>query len=74
MLTESIQEKKSTIVQIMNEVDDLTDDEKSFVLYWLRVKKNAEAAAKADLTVKPNKITTQDIYKERNALRKQKTQ
>ena len=58
----------------MNEVDDLTDDEKSFVLYWLRVKKNAEAAAKADLTVKPNKITTQDIYKERNALRKQKTQ
>ena len=74
MLTESIQEKKSTIVQIMNEVDDLTDAEKSFVLYWLRAKKNAEAAAKADSTVKSNKITTEDIYKERNALRKQKTQ
>ena len=42
MLTEPIQEKKSTIVQIMNEVDDLSDDEKSFVLYWLRAKKNAE--------------------------------
>ncbi len=74
MLTESIQEKKSTIVQIMNEVDDLTDNEKSFVLYWLRAKKNAGSAANADLTVKPNKITLQDIYKERNALRKQKMQ
>ena len=73
MLTEPIQEKKSTIVQVMNEVDDLSDDEKSFVLYWLRAKKNAPAGA-ADLTVKPNKITTQDIYKERNALRKQKLQ
>ena len=74
MLTESIQEKKSTIVQIMNEVDSLSDDEKSFVLYWLRAKKNAETAAKADSTIKPNKVTTADIYKERNALRKQKTQ
>lgn len=74
MLTESIQEKKSTIVQIMNEVDDLTDSEKSFVLYWLRAKKNAQAAAAADLTVKPNNITLQYIYKERNTLRKQKMQ
>ncbi len=74
MLTETIQEKKSTIVQIMNELDDLTDAEKNFVLYWLRAKKNAQAAAAADLTVKPNNITLQDIYKERNALRKQKMQ
>lgn len=32
-------ETKSTIILIMNEVDDLSDDEKSFVLYWLRAKK-----------------------------------
>lgn len=74
MLTEPIQKKKSTIIQIMNEVDDLSDNEKSFVLYWLRAKKNAQAAADANLTVKPNKITTEGIYKERNALRKQKMQ
>ncbi len=39
MLKESIQERKSTLVQIINEVDDLTDEEKGFVLYWLRAKK-----------------------------------
>ena len=74
MVKETIKEKKSTLVQIMNEVDDLSDAEKSFVLYWLRAKKNAQAAAKADSTVKPNKLTTADIYKERNAARKQKMQ
>ncbi len=73
MLKEPIQKKKSTLVQIMNEVDTLTDDEKSFVLYWLKAKKNARFAAEADLTVKPNNITLTDIYKERNAIRKQKT-
>lgn len=39
MPKEFIQEKKSTLVQIINEVDDLTDEEKGFVLYWLRAKK-----------------------------------
>lgn len=73
MLKEPIQKKKSTLVQIMNEVDTLTDDEKSFVLYWLKAKKNTPFAAEADLTVKPNNITLRDIYKERNAIRKQKT-
>ena len=74
MVKEPIQQKKSTLVQIMNEVDTLTDDEKSFVLYWLKAKKNVQAAAEADLTVKPNKITPAAIYKERNAARKQKMQ
>ena len=74
MLKEPIQEKKSTLVQIMNEVDGLTDKEKSFVLYWLKAKKNAQGAAEADLTVKPNNISLTDIYIERNAARKQKMQ
>lgn len=74
MLKEPQQEKKSTLVQIMNEVDDLTDEEKSFVLYWLRTKKNAQSAARADLTILPNSITLDEIYEERNALRKQKVQ
>jgi len=39
MLKEPIQKRKSTLVQIMNEVDGLTDDEKRFVLYWLKTKK-----------------------------------
>ncbi len=74
MLNEPVQEKKSTLVQIINEVDDLTDEEKSFVLYWLRAKKNAQTAAQADLTILPNDITPEDIYEERNAVRKQKLQ
>lgn len=74
MLKEPQQEKKSTLVQIMNEVDDLTDEEKSFVLYWLRTKKNALSAAQADLTILPNSITLDEIYEERNTLRKQKVQ
>ncbi len=45
MLKESIQERKSTLVQIINEVDNLTDEEKGFVLYWLRAKKSTQAAA-----------------------------
>ncbi len=57
MLIEPIQDKKSTFVQIINEVDDLTDEEKSFVLYWLRAKKSAQAATQADLTILPNNIT-----------------
>jgi len=74
MLKEPIQKRKSTLVQIMNEVDGLTDDEKRFVLYWLKTKKNVQTAPEAALTVKPNNITLTDIYKERNAARKQKTQ
>lgn len=44
------------------------------VLFYigLEQKKNAQAAEEADLTVKPNSIRPDDIYKERNALRKQK--
>ncbi len=72
MLKEIIEKDKSTLVQIMNEVDGLTEDQKNFVLYWLKVKKNAKAAARADKTVQPNNITVSDIYKERNAIRKQK--
>lgn len=72
MLKEPILEKRSTIVQIMNEVDNLTDDEKSFVLYWLRAKKNSTEAAEADLTVKSNNISPEDIYTERDILRQQK--
>ncbi|HEX5150458.1 MAG TPA: hypothetical protein VFW07_03355 [Parafilimonas sp.] len=72
MLREIEEEKKSTLVQIINEVDELNDDEKRFVLYWLRAKKNAPIAAAADRTTKPNKIAVADIYKERKAARKQK--
>ncbi|MDQ6813506.1 MAG: hypothetical protein M3040_07220 [Bacteroidota bacterium] len=72
MLKESLKENKSKLVQIMNEVDELSEDEKSFVLYWIRAKKNAQAAAKADLTVLPNDITTDEIYNERDTARKQK--
>ena len=72
MLKEFIQEKKSTLVQIINEVDDLTDEEKGFVLYWLKAKKSAQAATQANLTIIPNNITPEDIYEERNAVRKQK--
>jgi hypothetical protein len=72
MLKEPLKENKSKLVQIMNEIDELSDEEKSFVLYWLRSKKNAQAAAQADLTVSPNNITPEDIYTERNALRQQK--
>ena len=73
MLKEFIQEKKSTLVQIINEVDDLTDEEKGFVLYRLRAKKSAQAVAQADLTILPNNITPEDIYEERDAVRKQKS-
>ncbi len=72
MLKESLKENKSKLVQIMNEVDELSEDEKSFVLYWIRAKKNAQAAAEADLTVLPNDITTDEIYSERDTARKQK--
>lgn len=72
MLKEPVKENKSKLVQIMNEIDELNDEEKSFVLYWLRAKKNAQAAVQAGLTVLPNDITTEEIYKERNALRQQK--
>ena len=72
MLNEPVKEKKSKLVQIMNEADDLTNEEKSFVLYWLKAKKNAQAAAQADSTIIPNSITPEDIYKERNTVRKQK--
>jgi len=34
MLNELVKEKKSKLVQIMNEVDDLTDEEKSFCRRW----------------------------------------
>jgi len=74
MLQESMQEKKSTLVQIINEVDELTDDEKGFVLYWLRAKKNAQVAAEADSTIIPNNITLKDVYEERNTARKQNAQ
>ncbi len=70
MVNELAKEKRSKLVQIINEVDDLTDEEKSFVLYWLKARKNAQAAAEADLTVIPNNITVADIYKERNTIRK----
>ncbi len=73
ILKESIQERKSTLVQKINEVDDLSDEEKDFVLYWLRAKKSTQAAAQADLTIIPN-ITPEDIYEERSAERKQKSQ
>jgi hypothetical protein len=65
--------QKSILVQIMNEVDELTPEEKNFVLYWLKTKKNASAATKANTTVKPNTITSDDIYAERNAMRKEKS-
>lgn len=39
MVNEQTEEKKSTLIKIMNEVDDLKEDEKSFLLYWLRAKK-----------------------------------
>jgi hypothetical protein len=55
----------------MNEVDDLSDDEKRFLLYWLKAKKNVKAAIKADSTIKPNKIKPADIYKQCNNARKQ---
>ncbi len=74
MLNEPVKEKKSKLVQIMNEVDDLNDEEKSFVLYWLKAKKNAQTAAQADTTIIPNNITPEDIYKERNTVRIQKGQ
>lgn len=51
MLNKPVKENKSKLIQIMNEVDDLTDEEKSFVLYWLKAKKNAQAAAQADSTI-----------------------
>jgi hypothetical protein len=72
MLKEIQEGKKSTLVQIINEVDELSNEEKKYLLYWLRAKKNAGAAANADATIKPNGLTLADIYKERNALRKQK--
>ena len=74
MLKEPIQKTKSTLVQIMNEIDGLTDDEKRFVLYWLKAKKNAQAATELASTLKPNNLTLADIYKERNTARKQKAQ
>jgi hypothetical protein len=72
MLKEPIEEKKSTLVQIMNEVDDLKEEEKSFVLYWIRTKKNALAAVQADSTIIPNDLVPRDIYEERDSLRKQR--
>lgn len=71
MEKEYIKEKRSTLIQIMNEVDDLTDDEKGFVLYWLKAKKNSLSASQADATILPNNLASKEIYKERNALRNQ---
>jgi len=65
-------EKKSILVQIMNEVDEFTPDEKNFILYWLKVRKSASFATKSDLSVKPNNITLDDIYAERDAIRREK--
>jgi acetyl-CoA acetyltransferase len=72
MFMEPLKENKSKPVQIVHEIDELSDEEKSLALYWLRSKKNAQAAVQADLTVSPNNITPEDIYTERNALRQQK--
>ncbi len=74
MLKDTIQDKRSTLVQIINEVDNLTEEEKDFVLYWIRAKKNAQSAAAADLTIIPNNFSNEDVYNERNALRNQKAQ
>lgn len=73
MLKEPYQDKRSTLVQIINEVDNLTEEEKDFVLYWIRAKKNALNASTADLSILPNNLTIEDIYYERNKLRNERT-
>ena len=74
MLIERKQDKRSTLVEIINEVDALSDDEKDFVLYWIRAKKHAQSTSSADLTIIPNNLTNEDIYAERDNLRKQRRQ
>lgn len=44
---------------------------KAFCFTGFGQKKNSPTAFKADVTVRPNNITIEDIYKERNAIRKQ---
>ena len=65
-------ENKSILVQIMNEVDDFTPDEKRFILYWLKAQKNKSVALKSDLSIWPNNFSIEDIYAERDAMRKEK--
>lgn len=62
---------KSTLVQIMNEVDELSAEEKDFLLYWIRAKKNSAKATESNESIVPNNITLDDIYAERNAMRKE---
>jgi len=65
-------ESKSILVQIMNEVDEFAPDEKNFILYWLKTQKSAHLATKSDLSVVPNNLTLDDIYEERDEMRKDK--
>ena len=58
----------------MNELDDYSPEELSYVLYWLRAKKAAALAEYADSTVIDNNLTLDDIYAERDAMRKEKMQ
>jgi hypothetical protein len=64
-------QEKSILVQIMNEVDEFTPDEKRFILYWLKTQKNKSIAIKSDLSVKPNNFTLEDIYAEPDVMRKE---
>ncbi len=66
--------QKSLLVQIMNELDEFSIEEMSYVLYWLKVKKKSAAATYIDGTVVPNNLTLDDIYAERDAMRKEKIQ
>ena len=72
MTSDVSKENKSTLVQIINEIDELNDEEKNFVLYWLKAKKSSTAAVLANATVKPNNITLDEIYEERNDMRNEK--
>lgn len=66
---------KSTLVQIMNEVDEFSAEEKDFILYWLRSKKNSAMAKDSNDSVLPNNISLDDIYSEKNTMRQEtKTQ
>lgn len=74
-MTATIDNKnKSTLVQIMNELDGFSQEELNYVLYWVKVKKATALAKQIDDSIRPNNLTLEDIYAERDAVRKETNQ
>ncbi len=66
------EEQPSTLAKIIMEIEKLTEKEKQLMLRQVRMRKALFMAEKLKNSVKPNKITLDEIVAERNAMRKEK--